>query len=344
VIEAVEAGQRAAHYMAQYMLGEELPTEWIEEPPVGTNWTPVPADEPVRTRLKPPTLPVEERLSGFKEVNLPVDEKQAQQEAERCLDCGGCCECLQCVAACKANAVQHFQQEEEVVLNVGSIIAAPGFEPFDPSRFDTYDYVGHPNVVTSMEFERILSAGGPFQGHLIRPSDHKEPKKVAWLQCVGLRDINQCDNAYCSSVCCMYAIKEAVIAKEHAKNGLEAAIFFMDMRTHGKEFEQYYVRAQESGIRFVRSRIHSLEPLPQTDNLRLTYVTEAGELVSEEFDMVVLSVGLESPPATVDLADKLDIDLNQYRFAATSSFTPVATSTPGIYACGAFQGPKGIPI
>jgi heterodisulfide reductase subunit A-like polyferredoxin len=343
VIEAVEAGQRAAHYMAKYMQGEELPTEWIEEAPAGTNWTPIPVEEPAEARLKVPTLPLEERMADFKEVNLLAGEEEAKQEAARCLDCGDCCECFQCVTACKANAVQHFQQEEEVVVNVGSIIAAPGFQAFDPSRFDTYAYADHPNVVTSMEFERILSAGGPFQGHLIRPSDHEEPKKIAWLQCVGSRDINNCDNSYCSSVCCMYAIKEAVIAKEHAKNGLETAIFFMDMRTHGKEFEQYYVRAQESGVRFVRSRIHSLDPVPETDNVRLDYVDETGEALSEEFDMVVLSVGLESAPENVELAEKLDIDLNPYRFAATSSFAPVTTSTPGIYACGAFQGPKDIP-
>jgi len=344
VIEAVEAGKRAAFYMAEYIQGEELPTEWAEEEPAGTNWSPIPVNEPVRARLKPPTMPLEERLAGFQEVNLLADEQTAKEEAARCLDCGACCECFQCVAACKANAVRHDQQEEELVVNVGSIIAAPGFQAFDPTRFDTYAYASHPNVVTSMEFERILSAGGPSQGHLVRPSDHKEPRRIAWLQCVGSRDINQCDNGYCSSVCCMYAIKEAVIAKEHAKNGLETAIFFMDMRTHGKEFDQYYTRAQESGVRFVRSRIHSIDLVVETDNLCLSYVGETGKTISEEFDMVVLSVGLESPPEIAELAEKLDIDLNQYQFATTSSFAPVATSHPGIYACGVFQGPKDIPL
>ena len=139
----------------------------------------------------------------------------------------------------------------------------PGFEPFDPSKFDTYSYAQHPNVITSMEMERILSASGPTGGHLVRLSDHKEPKKIAWFQCVGSRDLNRCDNAYCSSVCCMYAIKEAVIAKEHAGDDLDCAIFYMDMRTHGKDFERFYDRAREkSGVRFVRSRVHTITPVP----------------------------------------------------------------------------------
>jgi heterodisulfide reductase subunit A-like polyferredoxin len=343
VIEAVEAGKRAAFYMAKYLRGEELPTEWIEEPPAGTNWNPIPPGEPVRPRLKAPTLPVEQRLSGVKEVNLLAGEQAAQEEASRCLDCGICCECFQCVAACKANALRHDQKPEELVVTVGSIIAAPGFAEFDPTRHDTYPYAKIPNVVTSTEFERILSASGPFQGHLVRPSDHREPKRIAWLQCVGSRDIHHCDNAYCSAVCCMYAIKEAVIAKEHAKEGLDTAIFFMDMRTHGKEFEQYTTRAQESGVRFIRSRIHRVEPVPETGNVRLTYVGETGETVKEEFDMLVLSVGLETRAETRELAARLGIELNRHHFAASSSFAPVATSRPGIYACGAFQGPKDIP-
>ncbi|NTU48474.1 MAG: FAD-dependent oxidoreductase, partial [Syntrophobacteraceae bacterium] len=172
----------------------------------------------------------------------------------------------------------------------------------------------------------------------------REPRKIAWLQCVGSRDINRCDNGYCSGVCCMYAIKEAVIAREHSKEGLEAAIFFMDMRTYGKEFEQYYQRARESGIRFVRSRIHSINPLPESDGLRLGYVTDSGEMVDEDFDMVVLSVGLEPSQDSQELAHRLGIELNHYNFATTNSFNPVGTSRPGVFVCGVLQGPKDIPM
>jgi heterodisulfide reductase subunit A-like polyferredoxin len=347
VIEAVEAGHRAANYISKYLQGEELPTEWQEEPPIGENWLPVSEDEPVKQRPPIPTLPVTERFSGFKEVNLLLDEQTAREEAARCLDCGACCECFQCVAACKAEAVTlatHAQQDQEVTINVGSVILAPGFTPFDPSRFETYKYASHPNVITSMEFERILSATGPYQGHLIRPSDQKEPKKIAWLQCVGSRDINQCDNTYCSSVCCMYAIKEALIAKEHSKDSLDTAIFYIDIRTHGKDFEKYYDRArEEAGVRFIKSRIANVVPVDNTGDLLIRYTDDGGKRVEEEFNLVVLSVGIDASEEAMDLAAKLGVELDAHHFASAGSFEPVATSKPGIFACGAFQGPKDIP-
>ena len=252
--------------------------------------------------------------------------------------------CKACAKFCSAGAVKFDDQEKRMTVHVGAIILAPGFQPFDPSKYDTYSYAKLPNVVTSMEFERILSASGPTMGHLARMSDHKEPKKIAWLQCVGSRDMHQCDHPYCSSVCCMYAIKEAVIAKEHSGGDLDCAIFYMDMRTHGKEFERYYDAAREKhGVRFIRSRVHSVEAMAQTEDLSVKYATEEGELRQEAFDMVVLSVGLETSPEVVELARKLDIDLTESQFCRTDSFAPVATSKEGIYVCGAFQGPKDIP-
>ena len=234
-------------------------------------------------------------------------------------------------------------EDEIVELNVGSIILAPGFEPFDPSKFDSYNYAKHPNVITSMEMERILSASGPTGGHLVRMSDHKEPKKIAWFQCVGSRDLNRCDNAYCSSVCCMYAIKEAVIAKEHSGDDLECTIFYMDMRTHGKDFERFYNRAKENGVRFVRSRVHSIDPVHGSDDLSVRYVTESGGLETETFDQIVLSIGLQIDPKTIALAQNLGIELTEGNFCKTETFEPVETSRKGIYVCGAFQGPKDIP-
>ena len=251
--------------------------------------------------------------------------------------------CKICADLCPTGAINHDQEDEEVEIDVGAIVVATGFKPFDPTLYKTYDYAHQPNVVTSMEFERILSASGPWGGHLIRPSDGKEPKKIAWLQCVGSRDMNPCDNGYCSGVCCMYAIKEAVIAKEHSKAPLDCAIFFMDMRTYGKEFEQYYNRAKEGGVRFVRCRVHSIDPVPESDNLQLRYVTEDGRVEKDEFDLVVLSVGLEHSAGIEELAERLGIELDHYKFARTGSFAPVNTSSPGIYACGALQGPKDIP-
>ena len=253
-------------------------------------------------------------------------------------------ECKICTEFCGVNAIDHSQEDEIVELNVGSIILAPGFQPFDPSKFDTYSYAKHPNVITSMEFERILSASGPTLGHLVRPSDHKEPKKIAWLQCVGSRDINRCDHGFCSSVCCMYAIKEAVIAKEHSGSDLDCSIFYMDMRTHGKDFERYYDDAREKhGVRFIRSRVHTIDPVEEGDELIMKYATESGEFVEELFDLVVLSVGMETPPELLKLVSKLGIELTEGDFCQTDSFHPVATSREGIYVCGALAGPKDIP-
>ncbi|MEJ2521193.1 MAG: FAD-dependent oxidoreductase, partial [Desulfuromonadales bacterium] len=274
-------------------------------------------------------------------------EAAGQSEAHRCLNCGYCCECYQCVEACKPQAVTletHAEQAQKIELEVGSVILAPGFKPFDPSKFDAYNYSKHPNVITSMEMERFLSASGPTGGHLVRPSDHKEPQKIAWFQCIGSRDLNRCDNSYCSSVCCMYAIKEAVIAKEHSGGNLDCAVFFMDMRTPGKDFERFYDRARENDdVRFIRSRVHTIDPVGDTGDLELRYVTESGEMITETFDMVVLSIGMEVGSEAVALAQRLGFELTEGRFCQTETFEPVATSKPGIFACGAFQGPKDIP-
>ena len=250
--------------------------------------------------------------------------------------------CRACEKFCPTKAINFEDKETRLNLNVGAVILAPGFKPYDPSRYQTYHYAKYPNVVTSMEFERILSATGPYQGHLQRPSDHKTPRKIAWLQCVGSREIHHCDHGYCSSVCCMYAIKEAVIAKEHAGNDLDCAIFYMDMRTHGKDFERYYNNAREKhGVRFIRSRIPTIDT--EGGDLIIPYVNEKGAVVEERFDMVVLSAGLEISPDALELAKKIGLDLTEGQFCKTDTFSPVKTSREGFYVCGAFQGPKDIP-
>ena len=253
--------------------------------------------------------------------------------------------CGACKKFCPTGAVNFDQEETTESINVGSVVLAPGFTPFDPSKFDNYQYAKLPNVITSMEFERILSASGPTMGHITRQSkDKQEPKKIAWFQCVGSRDMNRCDNSHCSSVCCMYAIKEAVIAKEHQGDDLDCAVFYMDMRTHGKEFERFYESARERhGVRFIRSRVHSVTPVGDTDDLEIRYVTDDGELKTEVFDLIVLSVGMEMSPEIVDLANRLNIELTPNNFCRTETFAPVETSREGVFVCGAFQGPKDIP-
>jgi heterodisulfide reductase subunit A len=253
--------------------------------------------------------------------------------------------CGACKKFCPTGAVDFDQKDQTETLTVGSVVLAPGFTPFDPSKFDNYQYAKLPNVITSMEFERILSASGPTSGHITRQSkDKREPKKIAWFQCVGSRDMNKCDNSYCSSVCCMYAIKEAVVAKEHQGEDLDCAIFFMDMRTHGKEFEGFYENAREKhGVRFIRSKVHSVTPVGDTDDLEIRYITEDGDLKTEVFDLIVLSVGLVISPEIVDLAKRLNIEMTPGNFCQTQTFSPVETSREGMFVCGAFQGPKDIP-
>ncbi len=252
--------------------------------------------------------------------------------------------CRACEKFCPADAVDFDQKERERAIDVGAIILASGFEPYNPALNDTYQYGRFPNVVTSLEFERILSASGPYQGHLVRPSDEREPKKIAWIQCVGSRNIHVGDKGYCSGVCCTYAIKQAMVAKEHSATPLDTAIFYIDIRTHGKDFERFYNRARdEMGVRFIKSRINTILPGKEEGDLAIRYTDEAGSIVQEEFDTVVLSVGFEISPESIAITHKLGVELNQYNFVSTEQFDPVHTTRPGIYVCGAFQGPKDIP-
>jgi heterodisulfide reductase subunit A len=268
--------------------------------------------------------------------------EEAMEEAKRCLQCGGCSECMECVKACEAKAIHHELKDEHLEIEVGSIILSPGFDEFQASLKSEYGYGRFPNVVSSIEFERFLSASGPFKGQVVRPSDGNHPKKVAWIQCVGSRDPH-IGRGYCSSVCCMYATKEAVIAKEHASE-MEATIFFMDMRAYGKDFDKYIERAKKDyGVRYIRSRVSHLKEVPETKNLIIHYETEGGEMVSEEFDLVVLSVGLEPVRDHLEIASVFGIDLNHYGFAKTSTFHPLQTSRPGVFASGVFSGPKDVP-
>ncbi len=259
------------------------------------------------------------------------------------IDRSVCIGCGLCEKICLAEAISYGDTPRRSTLDVGAVILAMGNEVFNPSLFDAYNYAGHPNIVTSLEFERILSASGPYKGHLTRPYDRQIPEKIAWLQCIGSRNINKVDNSYCSSVCCMYAIKQTIIAKEHSEIPLDTAIFFMDMRTHGKDFDKYYTRAkEESGVRFVRSRIHTVEPVDD-GSLKLRYDQESGKITEEIFDMIVLSTGLTPFRDARVLAERIGVSLNRHGYAETRDFTPISTSRKGVYVCGAFQGPKDIP-
>jgi heterodisulfide reductase subunit A len=248
--------------------------------------------------------------------------------------------CKACASYCDAGAIDYGQTSETEKLDVGAVILAPGFELFDPELVQEYGYGRYPNVVSSLQFERLLSASGPYEGKLLRPSDHEAPKNVAFIQCVGSREAEKRD--YCSSVCCMYATKHAIIGMEHEKD-LKCTIFYIDMRAFGKGFDNYFERAKEAGVRYVRCKPSAIHEDHATRNLRLVYQNDEKELVTEEFDMVVLSCGLAPTAGVTELAEKFGVDLDQHGFCATDPFSPVLSSAPGVYVCGPFAEPKDIP-
>lgn len=255
------------------------------------------------------------------------------------IDQHACIGCGLCKSVCPAQAIDYLKADRVVKLNVGSIILANGAKTFDPSKLSNYGYGTSPNIVTSIEFERILSASGPFMGNVLRPSDGMAPKKIAFIQCAGSRD-RKLNREFCSAACCMYAMKEAMIAREHIPD-LDITIFYMDIRAFGKGFESYYNRAQDSGIRFIRSRPTAGQA--KDNGVEVIYETIEGELKAELFDMLVLSIGFDTKDENEKLRNILGIELNEFGFIKTSILNPLQTSIEGVFACGVGIGPKDIP-
>ncbi len=342
-VEAVGGGIEAAESIHRYLKGLDMKEGRSEGEEAHKRWSEVPKDEEGQPREVMANLPPEYSCCSFEEISKGYSEEQAQREAERCLNCGVCSECMQCVTACQAGAVDHSMKPETREIEVGSVILAPGFKPFDPTAMALYGYGKYPNVHTSLEFERILSPGGPFQGHVRRRSDGREPKKIAWIHCVGSRNLGEGAKPYCSNFCCMAALKQAIVAREHLGPDLDMALFYLDMRTPRKDFEKYAAKIKDQGARMIRSRVHSVKPANDKGDLEIRYVTEPGAVVDEIFDMVVLSVGMVMPPATIELARRLEVPLGPNDFMEASCFAPTTSFREGIFACGAFTGPKDIP-
>ncbi|MCL5784285.1 MAG: FAD-dependent oxidoreductase, partial [Patescibacteria group bacterium] len=335
VVDAIAQGHEAAISIDRYLRGEDLkkgreklekklatlPERKIEHKP----------------RVEVPKLSSEKRILGFDEIELGYNEEQAIAEAKRCLSCGGCSECLQCVEVCKLEAICHDMPAEELIeIDVGAIVLAPGYEIFDAAKKPELGYGRFPNVVNAIEFERILSASGPYSGEVRKPSDGSTPKRIAFIQCVGSRDF---ERDYCSAVCCMYATKEAILAKEHVEEGLKCDIFYIDMRAFSKGFEEYYNRAKSLGVNYIRCRPPTITEVPETKNLRIEYLTEHDRKLSGEYELVVLSTGLISPRYASEIAEKFGLELNKYGFCLTQPFAPVSSPKEGIFVAGAFTGP-----
>lgn len=251
-----------------------------------------------------------------------------------------CDDCGKCVEVCPTNAINLDQQPHLLSVEVGAIVLALGFQVYDPSGLEELGYGRYPNVLPAMQYERLASRSGPTEGIVVRPSDQQRPASIAWLQCIGSRDQGQ---AYCSSICCMYATKEAMLAKQRLGEDVACRIFIMDERAFNKEYSTYFEKAREQhNIHYSRCRVSAVREDPSTHDLILKYADANGKQHEEKFQMVVLATGLKPPDSAAQIADMLGIDLNEYGFCQTDKFEPLQTTRPGVFVCGAFSSPKEI--
>ncbi|MGW8317673.1 MAG: FAD-dependent oxidoreductase [Candidatus Promineifilaceae bacterium] len=359
VIEAVDSGHTAARSIIRYLQREHLEPPRKPQLPVvhfsrqEIDWRLAHGEIQRQPRVPLPEVSVEKRIHNFVEVEGGYDDQSAQAEAARCLACGICSECMSCVFACGVHAINHDEPERIEEINVGAVVLAPGYQIYNAQLSEEYGLGRFPNVVTSLQYERMLSASGPTKGHVQRPSDGDSPKRIAFLQCVGSRDQS---HDYCSSVCCMYAAKEAIMTIEHARaearsgNGdgaVSCQVFFMDTRAYSKGYEEYYRRAEKKyGVKYTRCRLSDVKEDPATGNLRVRYLAPFegnSQIIEEEFDLVVLSVGMEISDSVKALGQTLGIELDSYGFCHTTLFHPLQTSRAGVYVAGPFREPKDIP-
>jgi len=352
VIDAVASGHKAATAIQHHLRGEDMDAAEPEHPVASFTQEELDArvlkGELVPTpRIQHASLPLDKR-SGFEEVDQCYTQAEAMAEAARCLNCGICSECLVCEDACEIGAIDMDGRAKTYDVEVGAVIMAPGYRPYDAEHSEEFGLGRYPNVLTSIQYERQLSASGPTGGKVLRPSDQERPKRIAWLQCVGSRDAK---HDYCSSVCCMYATKQVTMTKGHWPD-IDMEIFIMDLRSYSKGYQAYYNNARDKlGVRYTRSRVSKIIEDPVTKSLILRYMERgtganggSGQTLREEvFDMVVLSVGMEIDQGTKDLAQRLDVEVDDHGFCKTRQYDPLQTSREGFYAVGPFREPKDIP-
>jgi heterodisulfide reductase subunit A-like polyferredoxin len=339
-IEAIADGNSAAVAIINYLEGKNDDVQ-----PFALPQTPLEnidaASKQVIPRAAMPMTAMKRRTAGFDEVEIGYDEKTALAEARRCLDCSVCCECKMCEEACQPSSIRHDQAGEVFELDISAVILAAGCDA-NPELPPELGYGRYSDVVTSLEYERILSASGPFAGHIKRPSDGKPPEHIAFIQCAGSRDI-QCGAPYCSAVCCMYAAKEASITKEHLPGVRNIDIFYMEMRTYGKDFDRYIETAKSKyGVNFIRSRVGGVTRDDLSGKIVVSYCSKEG-ILSGSYDIVVLSVGMKPDDKNRALYGRLGVRTDIHGFVWTDDLGAPTTSRDGVLVCGSAAGPKDIP-
>ena len=340
VVTAMLAGKKAANSIDRWLNSRDLRVDREMEGPYHTAYTVDTAAVLMQRQIPVQALDPKTRGRTFAEVHVGYTPEEAIAEAKRCLACGICCDCHLCQTACQANAIRLFSGTEDSPVKGRRHRPHPRIRDF---RRPVEEGPGLRPLSECPHVARVradLSASGPYSGHVKRPFDQQEPKRIAFLQCVGSRDF---DRDYCSSVCCMYATKEAIIAKEHLGEGLQCDVFFMDLRAFSKGFEQYYHEGSRTGVRYIRSRVPKIEEVPGTRNLIVNYLGENDRKLSAEYDLVVLSVGMQPPKEVKVLAERFGIALNGFNFCQTPTFRPAESSREGIFVAGPFAEPKDIP-
>ena len=338
-IQAIAAGKRAAVSIDRYLKGEDL-SYGREEKDLKIAETPGRIPLTRKARQPVPMLPAEERVKGFDEVELTLSQEAAVEEAKRCLACGSCSECLFCLPSCQVQAIDHQMGDRYEEIEAGAIVVATGFELL-PTK-EIQEYAEDPDIIDGIQFERLLCPGGPTDGAVIRPSDGKTPKEVVFVSCVGSRDPEH-GVPYCSRVCCMYLVKQAMLYKHAVPDG-KAYIFYIDTQITGKGYEEFVQRAVEEGALYLRGKVSKI--FRDGDKLSVWGVdTLSGYRVEISGDLVVLGMAMIPSPGIKDLARKLGVVTDEHGFIAEihPKLCPLETSVPGIYLAGTAQGPKDIP-
>ncbi len=355
VIEAVAQAHKAVAAIDRYIQGADLAAyaeELAKEPAPGSDWKPIPENLKPESRCAPSHQAAPERIQSFSEVSAGLVDADARKEAARCLNCGGCCECMQCVTACQANAIDHRMAPEIREVKVGSLIVATGYDLMDPTPMKPYGYGKYPNVYTGLEFERLSNATGPTGGQILIKDDKgeftKKPESVAILHCIGSRDVNY--HEYCSRVCCMYALKFTHLIKDKVGHDTPVYDFYIDQRCFGKGYEAFYRKCQEEGTTFIRGKVAEITDEAKTPEeagklVAIAEDTLLGRPIRVPVDMVILCVAMEARPDAQEVSRTFGMSVGADGFFLEEhpKLGPLDTPTGGVFIAGACQGPKDIP-